>query len=207
MSQDFEFPPSIVHKLGEKKEPNLWNPPSTDSENRPVLNKANVQSLISAIFYKVGRDSFDLGQHEFEVHFDRNLNVSYDMIGGPKVLVLWKLVPRWDKEFDSTMRRCLAEVKAMRHPVAIEKLARLQARQAEVPSTKHLVGVPIQDVAVETYMLVKVIHRRTGLVSIQYCRQEKGKTWRALIAQARYEIKKGLDFTLGSHNEQDSKAS
>lgn len=194
---EFDFPSFVSHELREKQEPNLWHPPSRNHENRPIFNKTNWQSLISAIFRKVGNDSFGLSDADFEVSLDTDLSTSWEMLGGRKVIILWNLLPRYDKNFDEAMRECLSRVKSMKHPVAIETIARLKARQSEVPATEHLKGVPASETEVELYMLAKVIHRPTGLVSIQYCKQERGKTWTRLMAQGRYELRQGLDVIRG----------
>lgn len=169
--------------------PNLWKEARTEVKPLSEPSQVQVEAFIKKVFWKVGKDSFGLESHEIDVRFTPKLNATFKLMGGPTVQVFWSLLP-FDPAFKETLHNCLGQVKRTKRSTAIQALADINKVRADVKLDKKLLDVAVkpQEVITECYRVVRVTHKKSGLVSTKLCEEKKGATWSRLITQARIEI-------------------
>lgn len=174
------------------KEPNLWIEKEARPRQKMQLPDATytqIQNFLEKVTYKIGREIYDLKEHEFRFTFAPNVRVNYKILGGYRVLVMFSLLP-FDKNFDATMRRALSDVSIVKRSTAIDTIARIQQRNNDLPEVIDP-AVPITETFAECYDVVRVTHKRTGIISVKSSLMGT-ETITRLIGFARTEIAETL---------------
>lgn len=168
-----------------KEKVDLWKPAERPKVELNEITYAQCQDVITKIFRKVAKDDYGIEPHEFEVTYEPGSLTTYKLLGGPRVYVIWGLFPL-DKAFDESMRNCLRNIKKVKTTVAVDSLASINERSEWYDSFKPDVK-PVGACDVECYMVVKVVHHKTGLVSSRQGKLNE-KTWARLIGAAKQDI-------------------
>jgi hypothetical protein len=168
------------------QEPNLWKEQESQKKevNLSAATIVQIQDFLTKVTRKLGNDLHELKPHDFEFSFTPGLPVDFKIMGGPRVLVLFSVIP-FESKFDEVMRRALSLIKSVKRSTDIDTLARIQERA--IPQFTLLTVHP-SEIHVECLRIVRVVHKATGLMSVKSADLVRGKSVRALVAEARADI-------------------
>jgi hypothetical protein len=174
--------------VGKSTEPKLYNPKEAKPKEHKLtagVTYAQVQELLQKIAWKVGLEKYGLKEHEFEFSFTPGAYNTYKIMGGAKVHVFFSMFPT-DQHFKEVLHRALDRVRAVKQATSIQLVAEIQEVKETLPRIEGI-ACKVSDVEVECYRVVKVIHKKTGLISVKQTKYP-GKSWTKLIVEGRIEL-------------------